>query len=105
MDEYTRTEIGNSFLSGQAIRTAEGKFNINSVTLERMLVSKPSLDEQREIADILLNIDTKISNYSLIKEQLEDLFLTFFYQVMTAQIRVNDLNIFAINIELQGGDE
>lgn len=105
LDEYTRTEMGTSFLSGQAIRTADGKFNINSGTLQRMLVPKPSLDEQREIAYILSNVDTKISNYLLIKEQLEDLFRTLVHQLMTAQIRVDDLNFTPINIELQGGNE
>lgn len=105
LDEYTRTEIGTSFLSGQAIRTADGKFNINSGTLQRMLVPKPSLNEQREIADILSNIDTKISNYSLIKKQLEDLFRTLLHQLMTAQIRVDNLNLSALNLDLNAGNE
>lgn len=33
LNEYTRTEAGVSFLSGRSIRTADGKFNINSGTL------------------------------------------------------------------------
>ncbi|MBR8834922.1 MAG: hypothetical protein DSM106950_13020 [Stigonema ocellatum SAG 48.90 = DSM 106950] len=70
-----------------------------------MLVPQPSLDEQMEIADIISSIDTKISNYSLRKEQLEDLFRTLLHQLMTAQIRVDDLNISALNLEPQGGDE
>lgn len=101
LDEYTRTQIGTSFLSGQAIRTADGKFNINSGTLQRMLVPKPSLDEQIEIAKILLNIDTKKSNSLLQKEQLQNLFRTLLHQLMTAQIRVDDLDVSALNLELQ----
>ncbi len=105
LDEYTRTDIGTSFLSGQAIRTADGKFNINSGTLQRMLVPQPSLDEQRDIANILSNIDTKISFHSLIKKQLEDLSRTLLHQLMTAQIRVDDLNLAALNLVSQAGDE
>ena len=30
LSEYSRTEVGTSFLSGRSIRTADGKFNINS---------------------------------------------------------------------------
>ncbi|MBD2139641.1 restriction endonuclease subunit S [Anabaena sp. FACHB-1237] len=105
VDEYTRTDIGISFLSGQAIRTADGKFNINSGTLQRMLVPQPSLDEQREIADILFNIDTKINNYLSRKEQLQDLFRTLLHQLMTAQIGVDDLNLSALNLEIRGGNE
>lgn len=52
LEEYSRTEIGTSFLSGQSIRTADGKFNINSGTLKRMLLPKPDIEEQREIANV-----------------------------------------------------
>ena len=50
IEEYTRTEQGKSFLSGKAIRTADGKFNINAGTLKRMLVPVPQKNEQDEIA-------------------------------------------------------
>lgn len=105
LDEYTRTEIGTSFLSGQAIRTADGKFNINSGTLQRMLVPKPNLDEQIEIAEILSKIDTKSTISLLKKEQFQDLFRTLLHQLMSAQIRVNDLNLSTLNLETQGGNE
>ncbi|MCZ7655746.1 MAG: hypothetical protein M5R42_18020 [Rhodocyclaceae bacterium] len=46
LNEYSRTEVGTSFLSGKAIRTADGKFNINAGTLKTMLVPVPEIDEQ-----------------------------------------------------------
>jgi type I restriction enzyme, S subunit len=105
LDEYTRTETGTSFLSGQAIRTADGKFNINSGTLQRMLVPKPTIDEQIEIVKILSNIDAKVNVFLLKKEKLQDLFQTLLHHLMTAQIRVDDLDLSALNLELQGGKQ
>ena len=46
VNEYARTETGRSFLSGRAIRTADGKFNINSGTLKRVLLPLPNISEQ-----------------------------------------------------------
>lgn len=105
LDEYTRTETGTSFLSGQAIRTADGKFNINSGTLQRMLVPVPSTDEQLKIAEILSNIDAKFDIFLLKMEKLQDLFQTLLHHLMTAQIRVDDLDLSALNLELQGGQQ
>ena len=91
LNEYTRTEIGTSFLSGRANRTADGKFNINSGTLKTMLVPVPAIDEQKQIAENLASVDNKINNANLKKELLQDLFSTLLHELMTAKIRVNNL--------------
>jgi type I restriction enzyme S subunit len=49
VNEYAQTEAGKGFLSGRAMRTADGKFNINSGTLRRLSLPLPTLDEQREM--------------------------------------------------------
>lgn len=101
LDEYTRTAIGTSFLSGQAIRTADGKFNINSGTLQRMLVPKPDVEQQVEIANIASYLDTKVDNFLLRKRKFNELFQTLLHQLMTAKIRVSELNLDSLNLDLE----
>jgi type I restriction enzyme S subunit len=96
VNEYARTERGRSFLSGRAIRTADGKFNINSGTLKRVLLPLPSLDEQQEIIRQLDLIERKLKLHEAKRRALSDLFRTLLHQLMTAQIRVYDLDLDGI---------
>ena len=93
LNEYSRTEVGTSFLSGKAIRTADGKFNINSGTLKTMLVPVPSVDEQEEIAQTLALVDDKAGNALSKKVSLQDLFRTLLHELMTAKRRVHELDL------------
>ena len=93
LNEYSRTEVGTSFLSGKAIRTADGKFNINSGTLKTMLVPVPAIEEQAEIARTLALLDDKTNNALLKKTRLQDLFRTLLHELMTAKTRVHELEM------------
>ena len=93
LNEYSRTEVGTSFLSGKAIRTADGKFNINSGTLKTMLVPVPTIDEQEDIARALALIDTKSSSARAERSALQDLFRTLLHELMTAKTRVHELDL------------
>jgi type I restriction enzyme S subunit len=93
LNEYSRTETGTSFLSGKAIRTADGKFNINSGTLKTMLVPVPAIKEQDDIAETLSLMDTRSSGARAKKSAYEDLFRTLLHELMTAKTRVHLLNI------------
>jgi len=95
LNEYSQTGIGISFLSGKAIRTADGKFNINAGTLKTMLVPVPSIDEQEEIAQALALIASKSTSANAKKSELQDLFLTLLHELMTGQTRVHDLRVSA----------
>lgn len=53
----------------------------------------PDEDEQKEIAAILQTIDRKISIHERKRAALSDLFQTLLNQLMTAQIRVDKLDI------------
>jgi type I restriction enzyme S subunit len=99
LEEYTRTEIGVRLLAGRAIRTADGKFNINTGTLETLLVPKPDIDEQKAIANVLALIDKKACNHVATKAALESLFRTLLHQLMTAQIRLHDLDLTALGVD------
>lgn len=93
LNEYSRTEVGTSFLSGKAIRTADGKFNINSGTLKRMLVPVPAIGDQEEIGRMLALLDDKTNNARSKKTILQDLFRTLLHELMTAKTRVHELEI------------
>lgn len=97
VEEYSRTEIGSRFLGGKAVRTADGKFNINTGTLKDVLVPFPKLDQQVEIVDMLALIDDKSAELILYRQSLQDLFRTLLHQLMTAQIRVNDVDLTELN--------
>lgn len=92
LNEYSRTEVGTSFLSGKAIRTADGKFNINSGTLKRMLVPAPTIKEQEEIARTLALVDDKVNNAISKKTRFQDLFRTLLHELMTAKTRIHSVN-------------
>ncbi len=67
--------------------------NINIQFLNPWPIPVPPLDEQREIAAILQTIDRKICLHERKRAVLGDLFQTLLDQLMTAQIRVNRLDI------------
>jgi type I restriction enzyme S subunit len=56
-------------------------------------VPVPFLDEQREISNIFAALDCKEKIHERKKVSLTDLFRTLLHQLMTAQIRVHDLNL------------
>lgn len=56
-------------------------------------IALPNPDEQKEIATILQTIDRKISVHERKRAALADLFQTLLHQLMTAQIRVDKLDI------------
>jgi len=53
----------------------------------------PSIEEQQEIAGVFKALDRKEKAHELKKKSLTDLFRTLLHQLMTAQIRVNNLEI------------
>jgi len=61
--------------------------------VKTQLVPLPSEQEQLEIAAILEASDVKIRMHASKKRTLEDLFHTLLHQLMTAQIRVNDIKL------------
>jgi len=66
---------------------------INTTKLRAFPVLRPEPDEQKEIADILHTLDRKISLHERKRAALSDLFQTLLHQLMTAQIRVDKLDI------------
>ena len=67
--------------------------NINIQFLSPWPVALPAEDEQREIAGILQTVDRKIDIHESKKRSLQDLFKTALHKLITAQIRVTNLDI------------
>jgi type I restriction enzyme, S subunit len=67
---------------------------INSTKLKAFpVLIPPTLDEQREIVEILDAIDRKISLHQRKRAVLEDLFKALLHKLMTGKIRVADLDL------------
>ncbi len=83
---YTMTHKGKVFLSGRAIATADGKFNINSQTIKSVLLPFPSLQEQDEIVRILDASNIKISTLEQELVLLEELFQALLEELTTGRL-------------------
>ena len=66
---------------------------LNQAGLSGALVPKPSLDEQKQVIDVLLAVESKIQFHQRKRRCLTDLFRTLLHQLMTAQIRVHDVDL------------
>jgi len=92
LNQYAETELGKSYLAGRAIRTADGKFNINSGTLRRVMLPLPKIDEQNEIVQHLALIEQKQQFHARKHAALSALFRTFLHEFMTAKIRLPSIS-------------
>jgi type I restriction enzyme S subunit len=66
---------------------------INTTKLKGFPVLIPSLTEQEDIVQVVGAADTKLSHHIRKKEAFSSLFRTLLHQLMTAQIRVHDLDL------------
>ena len=66
---------------------------LNRNLVHALNVGVPQRQEQCEIAGILKTVDRKIDIHESKKRSLQELFKTTLHKLMTAQIRINDLDI------------
>jgi type I restriction enzyme S subunit len=66
---------------------------INTTKLKGFPVLIPTVGEQKKIVQILESIDEKLAKATRKRQILEELFRTLLHQLMTAQIRVHDLDL------------
>lgn len=67
--------------------------NLNAALIKGFPLSFPTPDEQLRIIEVIEALDTKMTLHQSKHTALTALFRTLLHQLMTAQIRVNDLNI------------
>ena len=77
--------------------------HLNLGYLRDLVIVKPPLDQQREIAAILDAIDRKLAHHQKKRAALNDLFQTLLHKLMTGEIRVADIDIDASEITAATG--
>ena len=98
MAYFFGSELGISIIAGCATPAADGKYNLNTGTIDALPLPLPStLEEQREIVAILDAIDRKIDLHRRKRAVLDNLFKTLLHKLMTGEIRVADLDLSTLN--------
>ena len=91
------SELGTSLIAGRATPAADGKYNLNTGTIDSLpFPLPPTAEEQREIVAILDAIDRKIELHRKKRAVLEELFKALLHKLMTGEIRVTDLDLSAL---------
>ena len=72
---------------------AVNQSSINQAKMKALELPLPPLPEQREIVHILSIIQQKANNAQSKKRKLQDLFHALLHELMTAQIRVNEIEL------------
>lgn len=94
---YFSSELGTNIIAGRATPAADGKYNLNTGTIDGLpLPLPPTLDEQREIVAILDAINRKIDLHKKKRAVLDELFKSLLHKLMTGEIRVADLDLSAL---------
>ncbi len=88
------SEIGTSIVSERAISASDGKFNLNTASIDSLLLPlPPDLKEQHEVVDVLDAIDRKIDLHRNKRAVLEELFKALLHGLMTGEIGVGELGL------------
>jgi type I restriction enzyme S subunit len=82
---------------------AVSQSNISASRLRGFLVPIPQPTEQDKIIEGIGRLDRKLAVHSQKKRLLEDLFRTLLHQLMTAQIRVHDVDLSFLEQETKAG--
>ncbi len=91
------SETGTSIVAGRATPAADGKYNLNTGTIDGLPIPlPPSLGEQRAIAAILDSLDREIDLHRRKSVVLDELFKSLLHKLMTGEIRVTDLDLDAL---------
>lgn len=94
---FYASSIGISLVAGRATPAADGKYNLNTGTIDSLPLPLPrTLEEQREIVTILDALDRKIDLHRKKRAVLEELFKALLHKLMTGEIRVDELDLSAL---------
>lgn len=91
------SERGTSLVAGSATPAADGKYNLNTGTIDSLPLPLPQTrEEQQEIVAILDAIDCKIDLHRRKKAVLQELFKSLLHKLMTGEVQVSDLDLSAL---------
>lgn len=96
---FYASALGSSLVAGRATPAADGKYNLNTGTIDSLPLPLPaSIDEQREIVAILDALDRKIDLHRQKRTVLEELFKSLLHKLMTGEIRIDELDLSALSV-------
>jgi type I restriction enzyme S subunit len=94
---FYASDLGTSIVAGRATPAADGKYNLNTGTIDSLpLPLPPTLDEQCEIVAVLAAIDRKIDLHRRKCEVLDGLFKSLLHKLITGELSVADLDLRAL---------
>ena len=100
LPEYAFLFLNSPICKDQILSLAKravAQASVNQGDVEALKVPLPPLDTQAEIRDSGLTLSRKIATCRQKRSLLEDLFRTLLHKLMTAQIRVDDLDLSALD--------
>lgn len=93
------SEMGTGIVAGRATPAADGKYNLNTGTIDSLpLPLPPTLDEQREVVTVLDALDRKIDLHRRKGVALDQLFKSLLHRLMVGEVRVGDLDLSALSL-------
>jgi len=94
---FYASSLGTSLVAGRATPAADGKYNLNTGTIDSLPLPIPhTLEEQTKIVSILDAIDCTITLHKKKHAVLCELFKSLLNKLMTGEIRVSELNLSAL---------
>ena len=88
------SEHGTHIIAGRATPASDGKYNLNTGTIDRLPIPLPStIEEQNKIVAILDTIDHKVDLHQRKHAILNDIFKTLLHKLMIGEIRAVDLDL------------
>jgi len=100
--EYVFKFLNSPLTKKQIIGSAKravAQSSINQGDVKAILIPKPSLEYQEEIAGAIEATELKIANNTTKKANLQDLFRTLLHQLMIAEKRVNDFDLEELGLD------
>ena len=88
---WPRTQEEIKKLASRAV----GQANINATKLRTVLFPLPAIDEQENIVTVLDAVDHKVDLHRRNRVALEELFKALLHKLMTGEIRVRKLELWA----------
>jgi type I restriction enzyme, S subunit len=94
------------YLMSQYARLRQSGFDgqishLNLGFLRRLLIPRPQTAEQVQIAKAFGLVEAKEQRHSAMVASLNDLFRSLLHQLMTAQVRVRDLDLSALGLKAE----
>ena len=89
--------LGTSLVAGRATPASDGKYNLNTGTIDALpLPLPPTTAEQQEIIDVLDALNRKIDLHRRKREVLDQLFMSLLHKLMTGEVSVDGLDLNAL---------